>query len=73
MKHYCCFGCYLLLLHQTLHLRCLYHFLKNCVYVGGHIRFEAKSAGKAMEWVEAIREAIHREEERERQRVSELL
>ena len=41
-----------------------------CVYAGDHIRFEAKSAGKAMAWVESIRQAIHEEEKRERQRVS---
>ena len=42
-------------------------------FAGGHIRFEAKSAGKAMEWVESIRQAIHEEQEREKQRVRTYL
>ena len=56
---------FLLLIRQTLTSR--YPPSRNA---GGHIRFEAKSAGKAMAWVESIRQAIHEEEERERQRVS---
>ena len=42
----------------------------NVCTIGSHIRFEAKSAGKAMEWVEKIRLAINEEQERERLRVS---
>ena len=42
----------------------------SCTNTGSHIRFEAKTAGKAMEWVESIRQAISDEQERERQRVS---
>ena len=40
---------------------------------GSHIRFDAKNAGKAMEWVEAIRQAISEEQIKEQQRVSQSL
>ena len=40
---------------------------------GSHFRFDAKSPAKAMEWVEAIRQAINDEQEREKLRVSGTL
>ena len=49
----------------------MYNFiLLFLLYIGSHIRFDAKTASKAMEWVEAVRHSINAEQERERQRVS---
>ena len=48
-------------------------FVSCCEHVGSHLRFDAKSPAKAMEWVEAIRQAISDEQEREKLRVSGIL